>query len=279
MTLLQSIVLGLLQGLTELFPVSSLGHSILVPAILHWQINESSDFFLTFLVATHFATALVLLYFFRKDWLAIVKGFLHSVKNKKVNTADTYEKLAWLIIIGTVPAGILGFLFDKKLQALFSSAGVIALFLIANGAMLFLAEWLRKKSAAATQMDTDARVASLSWADAVKVGFAQCLALLPGFSRTGATLSAGLSRGLDHSAAARFAFLLATPIIFAAALLKLPLLLHLHAGRSLILIGALAAAVAAYVSLTFLEKYFKTKTLTPFAVYCIIAGCICLFLL
>lgn len=275
----QAIIIGLVQGITELFPVSSLGHSVLLPAIFGWNIAQNSDTFLTFLVATHFATALVLFIFFFKDWVLIIKGIFRSLKNRFIDPNDTYEKLGWMIIIATIPVGILGVLFQDKVQALLASAKYVSLFLILNGLMLYGAEYLRKK-AVKVEADIDAKIAKISWFDSIKIGLSECIALIPGFSRTGATLSSSLSVGLDHEAAARFSFLLATPVIFAAALLKLPDLFRLDSNTSMpIFVGALFAAAGAYFSVKFLSKYFKTKTLTPFAIYCILAGVISFLIL
>ncbi len=271
----QAIIIGLVQGVTELFPVSSLGHSVLLPAIFGWGINQNSNIFLTFLVATHFATALVLFFFFFKDWILIIKAIFRSLKNRIININDIYEKLGWMIVIATIPVGIFGVLFQDKVQALLAGAKYVSIFLILNGCLLFGSEYLRKKKEISADSNVDAKIIKISWFDSVKVGLAECIALIPGFSRTGSTLGAGLFVGLDHEAAARFSFLLATPVIFAAALLKLPDLFHLDSKTSLpIFVGALFAALGAYFSVKFLSKYFKTKTLTPFAVYCVLAGAI-----
>jgi undecaprenyl-diphosphatase len=282
LTYLQAIILGAVQGITELFPVSSLGHSVILPSLLGWNIDQGADFFLIFLVATHFATALVLFIYFWKDWKRIILGLLRSIKHITiVNLSVTHKddaRLGWLLVVGTVPAGILGLLFQNKLQALFASPKYVSIFLICNGLVLFAAEYLRKKKQAVANeqaaTDKDAELAKLTWTNGFKVGIAQALALIPGFSRTGSALGGGLLVGLDHEEAARFAFLLATPIIGAAAVLKLPhFLLHIHSyPAGPIFVGAIAAAICAYFSVKFLLKYFKTKTLTPFAIYCILAG-------
>jgi len=269
----QAIIIGLLQGVTELFPVSSLGHSVILPALLGWHIDQNSSTFLVFIIATHFTTALVLFIFFFKDWVLIIKGIFRSLKNRFIDPNDTYEKLGWMIIIATIPVGILGILFQEKVQVLLGKAEYVSLFLILNGFMLCGAEYLRKKKQVSINSDVDANVSKISWSDSVKVGVAECIALIPGFSRTGSTLGAGLFVGLDHEASARFSFLLATPVIFAASVLKLPELLQTDANTFLpIIVGALASALGAYMSIKFLSKYFKTKTLTPFAIYCIVAG-------
>ena len=286
-TYFQSLLLGALQGVTELFPISSLGHSVILPKILGWSIDQHANFFLIFLVATHLATALVLLGFFFKDWVLIVRGVIRSIKARKIDSSDTYAKLGWLIIVSSIPAGILGLLLEDKLKQLFASPQIAAFFLILNGFLLYSAEMLRKKSeqtntsTGVKATSDDVQIAQLSWAASVKVGFAQCLALIPGFSRTGSTIGGGLLVGLSHENAARFSFLLATPIILAASLLKLPELVSAGNVGAIgpILTGSLAAAIMAYFSVRFLTKYFETKKLTPFAFYCVIAGFAASFLL
>ncbi len=285
-TYVQAVILGLFQGITELFPISSLGHSVILPSLLGWSIDQQNNYFIVFLVATHLATSLVLLGFFFKDWILIVKGVFRSLKNRKINHRDTYEKLGWLIIIGTIPAGILGLLLQKKLGVLFASPLAAAAFLFLNGLLLLGAEFLKNKKSGTgsaeqqrtaisenSSTENDRTISKLSWLQSFKIGCAQALALIPGFSRTGSALSGGLAVGLNHEDAARFSFLLATPIIFSAAILKLPDLIHTSKeGVGAIIAGALTAAIAAYVSVKFLTNYFKTKTLTPFAVYCMAAG-------
>ncbi len=272
---IQAILLGALQGITELFPISSLGHSVILPTILQWHIDQSSNTFVLFLVATHFATAVVLIGFFFQDWVLIVKGFFRSMRNGRIVAGDTYAKLAWLIIAATIPAGLIGVLLQKRLEALFASALVTALFLMCNGVVLYCAEYLKERNEQIIRGEVDERVAHISFKQSFMVGLAQCLALIPGFSRTGATLGGGLMAGLTHEEAARFSFLLATPIILAAAVLKLPGLFHASSDIiGPILIGAIAAALAAYLAVRFLTRYFKHHTLIPFARYCIIAGAI-----
>ncbi len=280
LTYAQAIILGLLQGVSELFPISSLGHSVIVPGLLGWTIDQNADYFLSFLVATHFATALTLFFFYLKDWRRIITGIFHSLREREIKTADA--KLGWLLIVGTIPAGIVGVLFESQIKKLFVSPTIAAFALILNGIMLAGAEVLRRRSAARESTDADTRIASdISWWRSVKIGTAQVIALIPGFSRTGSTIAGGLLVGLTHEDALRFSFLLATPIIGAAALLKLP---ELAASGSVVaidnaILGAIAAAIAAYASVRFLTKYFETKTLTPFAVYCFIFGLLSLFLL
>jgi len=261
----QAAILGLLQGISELFPISSLGHSVIFPSLVGWHINQNDPLFLTFLVGTHLATALVLFVYFWPEWRRLLAGFFRSLVAREIKANDPDARLIWLLIVGTIPAGILGLLFEEPLKAFFASPRTAALFLFLNGVMLLGAEWLRRRKQ---------RMAQLSWPQAVGVGTAQAIALLPGFSRTGATIAGGLLVGLSHEDAVRFSFLLATPIIGAAAVLKLPELLtaqgHLFIGPTLV--GALAAGIAAYFAVKFLTNYFQTNKLTPFAVYCILMG-------
>ena len=270
----QGAILGLLQGVSELFPVSSLGHSVILPKLLGWNIHQKDPFFLTFLVATHLATALVLLAFFWRDWVRIVKGLGRSLRDREIAPDDADAKLGWLLVVGTIPAGILGVTLQDKLRNLFGSPEYAAIFLACNGLVLFGADLLRRR-APVTSDDDDTRIArTVSWRDATLVGAAQAIALVPGFSRSGASMGGGLLVGLSHKDAARFAFLLATPIILAAAVLKLPDLAGKQGNgvRGPALVGALCAAVTAYFAVRFLMRYFETQTLLPFAIYCAAAG-------
>ncbi|HUY62670.1 MAG TPA: undecaprenyl-diphosphate phosphatase [Candidatus Paceibacterota bacterium] len=273
LTLMQAVILGALQGVTELFPISSLGHSVIFPTLVGWHIDQNDPTFLTFIVATHLATALVLLIFFFDDWRRIVAGMLRSLRLREVRPDDTYARLGWLLVVSSVPVGILGILFEKQLSALFAVPLFAGIFLMGNGVLLYSAEALIRRRPH-DETHSYARVARLPWAGAVKVGLMQCLALLPGFSRTGATLAGGLLVGFSHEDAARYAFLLATPIIFAAAVLKLPQLALSGESFSVapFIAGALAAALGAYLSVRYLTRYFQTKTLTPFAYYCLGVG-------
>jgi undecaprenyl-diphosphatase len=273
----QAVVLGLLQGVSELFPVSSLGHSVILPSLLGWNIHQNDEYFIAFLVATHLATALVLLGFFWADWVRIVKGLGRSLRDRGIGEDDTDAKLAWLLVIGTIPAGILGLLLENKLRSVFASATSASFFLAMNGLLLFGAEQLRKRAPVAAS-DDDTRVArTVSFRDSFFIGAAQALALIPGFSRSGATMSGGLVVGLSHKDAARFAFLLATPIIGAAALLKIPDLLGANGNgvRGQALVASLCAAATAFLSVRFLMRFFETNTLMPFAIYCFAAGTAC----
>jgi len=270
----QAMLLGLLQGFAERFPISSLGHSVILPSLLGWNIHQNDPYFLSFLVATHLATALVLLGFFWQDWVRIVKGLGRSLRNRGIDPADTDAKLAWLLIVGTIPAGILGLTLEHKLRSIFASPESASIFLMLNGLLLYGAELLRRR-APQTDEDDDARIAKqIGWGATFGIGAAQALALIPGFSRSGATMGGGLLAGLSNKDAARFAFLLATPIILAAAVLKLPDLFGSTGNgvRGQALVGALCSAATAYLSVRFLMRYFETNTLLPFAIYCGAAG-------
>jgi undecaprenyl-diphosphatase len=274
----QAVVLGLLQGVTELFPISSLGHSVILPSLLGWNIHQNDKYFLSFLVATHLATAIVLLLFFWQDWVRIVKGLGRSLREREIRADDKDAKLAWLLIVGTIPAGILGIALESKLRSVFASPTSASIFLFLNGVMLYGAELLRRRAPQPEEGDPDERIANeVDWKGATGVGAAQALALIPGFSRSGASMGGGLLVGLSNEDAARYAFLLATPIIGAAALLKIPDLLG-HDGdgvRGQALVASLCAALTAWLSVRFLMKYFETNRLTPFAIYCLIAGFAC----
>jgi undecaprenyl-diphosphatase len=270
----QAILLGLLQGASELFPISSLGHSVILPRLLGWDIHQNDDYFLTFLVATHLATALVLLGFFWRDWVRIVKGIGRSLRDRGIDAEDADARLGWLLVLGTVPAGLLGLALQDPLRHVFASAGTAAVFLMLNGIFLYGAEQLRRR-APQTEADDDVRIArQLTWRNAFFVGAVQALALLPGMSRAGATMGGGLLVGLSNKDAARFAFLLATPIIGAAAILKLPELFGPQGDgvRGQALVGAVCSGLTAYLVVRFLMKYFETNTLMPFAIYCFVAG-------
>ena len=272
----QAILLGLLQGVSELFPVSSLGHSVILPKLLGWKIHQNDPFFITFLVATHLATALVLVGFFWHDWVRIVRGLARSLSRREIGD-DADARLGWLLVVGTIPAGLLGLLLEHPLRSVFASPRSAAFFLMVNGLMLYGAELLRRRAPQeqAELGDADGRVARLlTWRSAVGIGVAQAMALIPGFSRSGATMGGGLLAGLSNGDAARYGFLLATPIIGAAAALKLPELFGPEGNgvRGPALVGALCSAFTAYLAVRFLVRFFETNRLTPFAVYCLVAG-------
>jgi undecaprenyl-diphosphatase len=288
LTYLQAIVIGIVQGITELFPISSLGHSVLIPELLGWDklvsgqaANES--FYLAFLVGLHVATAIALLVFFWRDWVAIVKGFFSSIRHRRIESSS--ERMAWLLVLGTIPVGIVGLVFEHSLRTLFAKPTAAAIFLTINGLILLAGERLRRRSDVRTLVTTHAHhedaahevgrdLDTLELREGALVGSAQILALFAGISRSGVTMVAGLLRGLDHEDAMRFSFLLATPIIFAAGVYKLPDLLG-HNGdhiRGQVLVGSLFAGVTAYLSVRFLERYFRTRTLMPFAIYSLVVG-------
>jgi undecaprenyl-diphosphatase len=314
MSYFQAIVIALVQGVTELFPVSSLGHSVLVPAWIggSWQtlVTQSSQatsatsFYLAFIVALHCATALALLWFFRADWVRIIRGFFRSVmptvRARRIVARDADERLAWLIVIATIPVGITGLALEHVFRTVFAKPLAASVFLFVNGLILLAGERVRRtarpdvEAAAplrdvdvdvrgsgartaedvATARASDLRIARLSYRDGLVVGLFQILALLAGISRSGVSMVGGLLRGLGHEDAARFAFLLATPVILAAGVLKLPSLTgsagdHIH-GQ--VAVGVVITGITAYLSVRFLVRYFETRTLTPFAYYCLIAG-------
>lgn len=284
LTFLQAIVLGVLQGVTELFPVSSLGHSVILPQLLGWTDvvaaqSAQESYFLAFLVGLHVATALALLFFYRATWAGIMRGLVASLRTRRIETPD--QRLGWLLVVATIPAGLVGLLLEHALRVVFARPLAAAGFLVVNGLILLVGERVRRRAeigrvvvSHATNPSGDRRLGTLEFREAGAVGVAQVFALLPGISRSGITMVAGLVRGLDHGDSARFSFLLATPIILAAGLYKLPDLLG-HNGdgvRPQILAGSIAAGVAAYLSVRFLTRYFTTRTLMPFAIYCLVAG-------
>jgi len=276
---LQAIVLGLVQGIAEPFPISSLGHGVVLPQLFGWNIHQNDDYFLAFLVATHCATAIVLFFFFFDDWMRIFRGLGRSLRDREIRADDSDARLGWVIVMGTIPAGLLGLLLEHPLRTLFASAQTAAAFLIVNGILLLLFERLRRRPPKPGDYlgDSDPRIAKMSFKQALAVGTAQAAALIPGISRSGITMGGGLLTGLSNEDAARYAFLLATPIIGAAGVLKLPELMG-SAGdgvRGQALVGALAAAFATYLAVKFLLKYFETNRLTPFGVYCIGMGLFC----
>jgi len=276
-TYFQAIVLGLLQGVSELFPISSLGHSVIFPSLFGWNIHQNDKYFLTFLIATHLATAIVLFCFFWRDWMRILRGLGRSLRDRGIAADDLDAKLGWLLVVGTIPAGILGLTLEHALRGLFASPASAAFFLMLNGVLLFGAEALRRR-APETDADDDKRIArQMSFTQSFVVGAAQAIALIPGFSRSGAAMGGGLIVGLSHKDAARFAFLLATPIIGAAAVLKLPELFGPDGDgiRGQALVASLCSALTAYLSVRFLMRYFETRTLIPFAVWCLAFGAAC----
>ena len=292
MNFFQAIVLGLLQGVTELFPVSSLGHSVILPAFFGWTDvvaaqQAAESYFLAFLVGLHVATALALAFYFRDDWRRIIGGLLRSVQTRRIETPD--QRLGWLLIVATIPAGLLGLVFEHQLRVIFAKPLLAGILLFINGLILLAGERLRRRTTLPrsrplrlgppvrdTARDGRRELDSLAFSEAGAIGVFQVFALLAGISRSGITMVAGLVRGLDHEDAARFSFLLATPIILAAGVYKLPDLLGPNGAgvQGQVLAGSVAAAIAAYLSVRFLSRYFTTRTLTPFAIYCLLAGLI-----
>jgi undecaprenyl-diphosphatase len=304
----QAIVIAVVQGVTELFPVSSLGHSVLVPAWIggSWQtlVTQSSQsssetsFYLAYIVALHVATALALLVFFRDDWIRIIRGFFRTlgdvVGTRRLPDEDPDARLAWLIVIATIPVGITGLALEHVFRTVFAKPLAASIFLFVNGLILFAGERFRRRASveadeviaahahggARTQEDivlaaaSDVRLSHVPVGDSLRIGLLQVGALLPGISRSGITMVGGLWRGLSHEDAARFAFLLATPVILAAGVLKLPSLFgsagkHIHGQAA---VGFVICGVVAYISVRYLVRYFETKRLTPFAIYSLIVG-------
>ena len=332
MTYLQAVVIGLIQGLTELFPISSLGHTVLIPswmggtwAVLVRQESSPESPYLAFIVGLHLATALVLLGYYGRTWVRIIRGLFTSIVTRRVESSD--QKLAWLLVLATIPVGIVGLVLEHPFRVLFAKPLAAAIFLTINGVILGGAEILRRRRAqelvpagmpqreqvpareqvpqAARAAGTGAAGAPAAWAQtspapverdetifldeaaeqrlaavgvksAVLIGGSQILALLAGISREGVTMAGGLVRGLSHEDALRFSFLLSTPVILAAGVLKLSDLTgSLGNGvRGQIIAGSIAAAVTSLFAVVFLARYFRTRTLTPFAIYCVAAGLI-----
>ena len=280
----QAIVLGFLQGVTELFPISSLGHTVLFPTLFGWNSlvkaqSQSESFWLAFVVTLHLGSALGLLAYYWRDWVKIVAAFFRTLTTRKAETAD--ERLAWLIIVASIPAGLFGLVFEHQLRTLTAKPEIAAIFLTINGCVLLAAERFRRRAEVrelalreGAKPDGARELATLAYREALVVGVAQSTALVAGISRDGVTMGTGLARGLDHSDSARFAFLLATPIILAASIFKMPDLLgHLGDGvRGQAVVACAVSAVTAVFTVRFLVGYFKTKTLTPFAVYCMLFG-------
>ena len=312
MSYFQAIVIAVVQGITELFPISSLGHSVLVPAWFggSWQtlVTQSSQgssetsFYLAYIVALHVATALALLWFFRTDWVRIIRGFFRTLKDvlrtRRLPEDDADARLAWLVIIATIPVGITGLALEHTFRTIFAKPLAASIFLLLNGLILLAGERFRRRASVAADAAeaeaferaqaggtrsaedialaaaSDARLAQVTVGDSVRIGLLQIAALLPGISRSGITMVGGLWRGLSHEDAARFAFLLATPVILAAGVLKLPSLAgtagdHIH-GQ--VAVGFVICGITAYISIRFLVRYFETRTLTPFAIYSLIVG-------
>jgi len=264
MTDLQAIILAIVQGITELFPISSLAHAVLLPAVLGWKVDEGADGFLPFLVVMHLGTAVALLGYFWRTWL----DFGTAILFRRGPRAEGERRIFWRVVVTTIPAVIVGFFLEKELKRAFGAPVLAAGFLIANGVMLFAAERLKGRQ--------DRPLALLRWIDALAIGLWQCLALIPGFSRSGATMAGGYLAGLNHEDAARFSFLTATPVILGAAVLEAPKLLKHHDKFSgVAIIAGVVAGITAFISVALLMRWFRqpeVKGFDPFAFYCAIAG-------
>jgi undecaprenyl-diphosphatase len=324
LTYLEAAVVGVIQGVSELFPVSSLGHNVLIPALIggSWardlNVATPESPYLAFIVGLHVATALALLIYFWRDWVRIIGGFFSSIRYRQVRTRD--QKLAWMIVLATIPVGLVGLVAEHAFRTIFGKPIYAAVFLMVNGVILYCGEKFRPRASVradavvtrewelaqagarsagqaghgmagggarhagghqaerqeemALAVRADERLSRLGYGPAVIIGSAQILALLAGISRSGVTMVTGMTRGLSREDAARFAFLLATPVILAAGVLKIPDLMGpLGNGiRGQILVGSVLSFVGAYLSVRFLMKYFQTRTLTPFAIYCFAFG-------
>ncbi len=294
---LEAAVVGLLQGVSELFPVSSLGHSVLLPAVVGGAWARDLDVaapespYLAFIVGTHVATAVALLIFYRRDWARLIRAIFTSLRHRSLRTPE--ERLIWQLVVGTIPVGLTGLLFEHWLRANLGRPVPAASFLIVNGLILLGIEWWVVRhpvtetvpadvpgDEAAASIAADARLSQMSFAKALAIGSVQIAALAPGISRSGITTAAGMRAGIRREDALRFAFLLSTPVILAAGVLKLPDLFGpLGDGiRPQVLFGSVVAGVGAYVAVRWLTRWVHTNTLRPFGWYCLAAGAGCLVL-
>jgi len=286
MSVAQALFMGLLQGATELFPVSSLGHAVLIPSLLHWSFKQSDPSFVPFLVLLHLGTAGALLIIYRTQWVDIIKSFFTAAVRGRIETPS--ERLAMLLMVGTIPAAILGVFFETRIKALFASPYVAAAFLVVNGVLMLTFEMLRRRAERRAAIHAKSRIEQeesfaeaerISFRAAALVGACQALAFLPGISRSGVTIGGGLLAGLRHQEAARFSFLLATPVILAAGVLEVPQLLASGVPVGEYIAAAILSGIAAYLSARFLLRYFRSGRLDPYGWYCIAAGLISLGLL
>jgi undecaprenyl-diphosphatase len=284
-TTFQAVVLGLLQGVTELFPVSSLGHTVLFPTLFGWDNvvraqSRPESFWLAFVVMLHVGSALALLIYFWRDWIDIITAFFRTLPKRRIDTPT--ERLAWLIVVASIPVGIAGVALEHPIRVALAKPASAAIFLMVNGVILISAERLRRRAAVralalreGVKEDGGRKLETLEFKEAGLIGLSEATALIPGISRDGVAMSAGLARGLDNADAARYAFLLATPIILAAGVYKVSDLtgpLGDHGVRKEALIAAVCAAVAGLFTVHFLTRYFRTRNLIPFGVYCLIFG-------
>ena len=280
-TTFQAIVLGLLQGVTELFPISSLGHTVLFPTLFGWHNlvasqSKPESFWLAFVVMLHVGSAIGLLIYFWRDWIDIIRAFFRTLATRRIETST--ERLAWLIIAASIPTGILGIVLEHPVRVALAKPTAAAIFLVVNGFILIGAERLRRRPAVQelAQGQPEGRtMESLTYKEAAGLGVIQSTALIAGISRDGVCMTGGLQRGLDNEHAAKFAFLLATPIILAAGIFKFSDLtgpLGDHGVRRAAVIAAVAAAIAAVVTVHYLLRYFRNNNLIPFGVYCLLFG-------
>ena len=273
----QAVIIGFIQGVTELFPISSLGHAILIPAWIGGSfrefISEENQAYLLITIAMHLASSIALFIVFRKRWIGLIGGTFRAFKSR--NFQSTPFRVLGYIVIATIPVGVLGVVFGDYFQSIFGKPEYTAVFLTVNGLLLIAAERLSRHDIAHEYLDSDEEIDHrVNAKSAVVIGFGQSLALFAGISRFGVTMSAGLLRKLNHSVASDFAFLLSLPVIVGASILKLPELFTSDTNELLgqILVGSLVSFVATYFSVSFLVRWFKTKTLYPFAIYCLVVG-------
>jgi undecaprenyl-diphosphatase len=267
LTALQAIVMAVLQGVTELFPVSSLGHAVILPRLLNWGVNEKAPDWLAYLVVMHLGTSIALFAFFWRDWLNFALSLI-GVSGSSAAGRRTF----FHVVLATIPAVVVGALFRKILGDAFAAPAIAAVFLIVNGFILYFGDRISEQSVGT--------VDQLNWKGALAVGFAQCLALIPGISRSGSTIVAGVVAGLKHAEAARFSFLMGAPIILAANVHEAPKLLKQGATLGpLAVLSGVVAGIVAYLSLTILMRYFNKhefEAMSPFAYYCWAAGVVSL---
>jgi undecaprenyl-diphosphatase len=286
LTFAQALFMGLLQGATELFPVSSLGHAVLIPSLLHWSFKQSDPSFVPFLTLLHLGTAGALLVIYRDQWIVIIRGFFSAAFRGQIRTEP--ERLAMLLLVGTLPTATVGVYLEHQIKVLFATPKIAASFLVVNGCLMLGAEFLRRRSerrasgSGTTRREQEEKFGAaehISFRAAALVGACQSLALIPGISRSGITIGGGLLAGLRHVEAARFSFLLATPVILAAGIVEVPQLFSPGVPLGEYVAGAVLAAMAAYLSARFLLRYFRSGRLDPYGLYCIVAGIVSLALL
>ncbi|HMA52170.1 MAG TPA: undecaprenyl-diphosphate phosphatase [Magnetospirillaceae bacterium] len=272
MPLLLAIAIAILQGVTELFPVSSLGHAVILPQLLGLPFDPKAPEYLPFLVVLHVGTAVALLLYFAKDWIGVIAALFAPPSAER----DANRGILVNVIVATIPAVVLGVVFEHKLKDLFGNALAASAFLFINGFVLFFGEKVRRR---VSMRDDLKDLSQLSWKGALAIGFWQCLAFFPGISRSGTTMVGGLLAGLSHKATAHFSFLIATPVILGAAVLEVPKLIHAGASAASFgvtsIIAGVVAGITAYASIAFLMRYFgkqEFEALNPFAYYCWLAG-------